>query len=172
MPSGPASLCNFPAEGGGGGGRIEGVSRLTPPPSVAHDPPVVPFAHGHRRNASDTQAFQNMVHGKDNNPFLNSCTGEFNSIQEHSLSQHNSQKNSSQPQLQTRLAGWNPFEDQVSFGSMSEDNIFGAEFDQMRNPNGNPQIPGWGTGGGPTGNPPRRDPFGTAPFAAQGTKDF
>ena len=45
--------------------------------------------------------------------------------------------------------------------------------------NGNIAPPGWvnvggGTGasGGPSVNTQRRDPFGTAPFAAQGAKDF
>merc|ERR1711874_262134 len=175
MPSGPVSLCTFPSD----------VSRpesggLTPPataasmsttPTTSAATATIPFSQGHRRNASDTQAFHNMVHGSDNNPFLNNCTGEFSSIQ-------------------ARTAGWNPFEDQVSFGSMSEDNIFGAEFDRMRNGNF-PTGGSWGPDGGygcvstqagvsgiptttttttttsaPTAQ--RIDPFGSAPFALQG----
>lgn len=159
---------------------------MTPPASITSVDPAaasVPFSQGHRRNASDTQAFHNMVHGKDNNPFLNNCTGEFSSIQEYSVSQ---------PQLQARVAGWNPFEDQVSFGSMSEDNIFGAEFDRMRvthnwagdvgyagvsaPPGGVSVVVVGGPGGAviPTttsvqaSTAQRRDPFGSAPFAMQG----
>ena len=73
---------------------------------------------------------------------------------------------SSQPtpeNVNKKLSGWNPFEDTVSFGAVTEDFIFGAEFDRMRG----------GGGGGPQPpqtavQPPKRpDPFGSAPFAAQ-----
>jgi len=72
------------------------------------------------------------------NPFLNSG-GDFSSLQPE---QHG-----------TKAAGWNPFQDSGNFGAMPEDAIFGAEFDKMRN-------------GAPPSNQPKRDPFGSAPFAA------
>jgi len=152
-PSGPASLCSFP-------------SGTEPGDSSA----VAPFSQGHRRHLSDTH--QSVTHNKDN-PFLTS-TGDFQSIQEFGNAA-TWEAQSSQPDLAKKVGGWNPFEDTVNFGAISEDLLFGAEFDKMRNGN---------SGSGPTppgsqqqsvvppGQPapvpaPRRDPFGSAPFAAQ-----
>jgi AP2-associated kinase len=98
---------------------------------------------GHRRNTSDTQTFQN-------NPFL-SC---------------NPDPSATTQTLGNRVKGWNPFEDAVNFGAMSEDVIFGEpavkgskqkkgeEFDRLR---------GGGSGDDINANN-RRDPFGSAPF--------
>jgi len=111
--------------------------------------------------------------GNKDNPFLTS-TGDFQSIQEFGNAA-TWEAQSSQPDLAKKVGGWNPFEDTVNFGAISEDLLFGAEFDKMRNGN---------SGSGPTppgsqqqsvvppGQPapvpaPRRDPFGSAPFAAQ-----
>ncbi|XP_023339901.1 AP2-associated protein kinase 1 isoform X2 [Eurytemora carolleeae] len=57
---------------------------------------------GHRRNTSDTQTFQN-------NPFLSV----------------NPDPTPGPQTLGNRVKGWNPFEDSVNFGAMSEDVIFG-----------------------------------------------
>ena len=74
-----------------------------------------------------------------------------------------------------KVGGWNPFEDTVSFGAVTEDFIFGkmtksenvtsrrsagAEFDRMR-------VGGSGAAAAQTVAPKRPDPFGSAPFAAQ-----
>ena len=58
-----------------------------------------------------------VVHNKDN-PFL-SGTGDFNSIQEQPKCK------GSQPDLAKKVGGWNPFEDTVKFGEISEDALFG-----------------------------------------------
>jgi len=76
----------------------------------------------------------------------------------------------SQPDLAKKVGGWNPFEDTVNFGAISEDLLFGAEFDKMRNGNpstGQPVQASQQQQGGGHPTPPRRDPFGSAPFAAQ-----
>jgi len=153
-PSGPASLCSFPT--GAESGESSGVA---------------PFSQGHRRGVSDTQTFQSVTHNKDN-PFLTS-TGDFQSIQEFG-NNATWEAQTSQPDLAKKVGGWNPFEDTVNFGAISEDLLFGAEFDKMRN--GNPgsgstltgsQQPPAGAPPGQTAPAPRRDPFGSAPFAAQ-----
>ena len=63
-----------------------------------------------------------MTHNKDN-PFL---TG--NTIQEQA-NNANWESQSSQPDLSKKIGGWNPFEDTVNFGAISEDMLFG-EHDQ------------------------------------------
>ena len=84
-----------------------------------------------------------LQHNKDN-PFVSS---------------HSSQP--TQENVNKKLSGWNPFEDTVSFGAVTEDFIFGAEFDRMRTVGGS-QPPQSAV------QPPKRpDPFGSAPFAAQ-----
>jgi len=65
---------------------------------------------GHRRNVSDTQQFQNVNEG---NPFLTGVRDMSSGTWEVSTNT-------------TRRKGWNPFEDAVNFGAMSEDNIFEA----------------------------------------------
>jgi len=105
---------------------------------------------GHRRNASDSQPFQST------NPFLSG--GD-------SLGDQTQQQ---QQQPPPRRAGWNPFEDSVNFGSMSEDNIFGQEFDRMRvgksGKTGDESTICATSGVAISHN--RRDPFGSAPFSA------
>ena len=114
-PSGPSSLCSFPQ----GSEFSESASSS--------------FSHGHRRIVSDTQTFQgynllsaiylannfdfSVAHNKDN-PFL-SGTGDFNSIEEQPKCK------GSQPDLAKKVGGWNPFEDTVKFGEISEDLLFG-----------------------------------------------
>lgn len=71
-----------------------------------------------------------------------------------------------------KVGGWNPFEDKVQFGEISEDAMFGAEFDRLRNGSQGAVV---GGGGQQLHNqqiqpppPPRRDPFGSAPFTIAG----
>jgi len=150
--SGPASLCSFPSE---------------PEPG---DATATPFSQGHRRHLSDTHS--GVAHNKDN-PFLSNA-GDFQSIQEFGNNANWEQPGmGSQPDLAKKVGGWNPFEDTVNFGAISEDLLFGAEFDKMRNGNpagSGPSVPAsqQQLGGGQHHTaPPRRDPFGSAPFAAQ-----
>jgi len=98
------------------------------------------FTQGHRRIVSDSQTYQSLPHNKDN-PFVAS----------------NDQVKNSQSDKSKKGKGWNPFEDTVNFGAVSEDVIFGEEFDKMR------VVP---SSSGNSGKQ-RRDPFGSAPFAAQ-----
>ena len=50
--------------------------------------------------------------------------GDFQSIQE--LGNSNTwEAQSSQPDLTKKVGGWNPFEDTVNFGAISEDFLFG-----------------------------------------------
>ena len=66
-----------------------------------------------------------VSHNKDN-PFLPSA-GDFQSIQEFG---NNStwEAQSSQPELTKKVGGWNPFEDTVNFGAISEDFLFGRYY--------------------------------------------
>lgn len=92
---------------------------------------------GHRRIASaDTQTFHSLPPNKDN-PFLPGANG-------------------SQSELSRKVGGWNPFGDTQSFGAVTEDALFGEEFDKLRTV---PHASG--------GHAPRRDPFGSAPFTVQ-----
>merc|ERR1719233_2246139 len=107
--SGPASLCSFPSE---------------PEPG---DATATPFSQGHRRHLSDTHS--GVAHNKDN-PFLSNA-GDFQSIQEFGNNANWEQPGmGSQPDLAKKVGGWNPFEDTVNFGAISEDLLFGAEFDK------------------------------------------
>jgi len=99
-------------------------------------------ALGHRRIASaDTQTFHSLPPNKDN-PFLTTCPPPVPG------------SNGSQSELTKKVGGWNPFGDTQSFGAVTEDAIFGQEFDKLRT-------------GGSSGQAPRRDPFGSAPFTVQ-----
>jgi len=151
-PSGPASLCSFPSESESG---------ETAAPS---------FSQGHRRHLSDTHSVVTVAHNKDN-PFVNT-SGDFQSIQEFGNNANWEQPiQGSQPDLSKKVGGWNPFEDTVNFGAISEDLLFGAEFDKMRNGNpagsGSPASQQQLGGGQQNSAPPKRDPFGSAPFATQ-----
>jgi len=144
-PSGPSSLCSFPTESG--------------------DASTSSFSQGHRRIVSDTQTFQSVTHNKDN-PFL---TG--NTIQEQA-NNANWESQSSQPDLSKKIGGWNPFEDTVNFGAISEDMLFGAEFDRMRNGNQAANVPeSMAHQSSVNSMLPRRDPFGSAPFSSQEKTD-
>jgi len=60
-----------------------------------------------------------------------------------------------------KVGSWNPFEDKVPFSAASDDALFGAEFDRMRNgePSQCNQMPST-----------KRDPFGSAPFSVDQEK--
>ena len=66
-----------------------------------------------------------MAHNKDN-PFLSNA-GDFQSIQEFGNNANWEQPGvGSQPDLAKKVGGWNPFEDTVNFGAISEDLLFGT----------------------------------------------
>jgi len=89
---------------------------------------------GHRRAGSDGQQ------RRGDNPFV---AGEVRGGQQ---------------ELARKVGGWNPFEDTVRFSEVSEDALFGAAFDKMRN---------GGAAGASQAAVPRRDPFDSAPFAME-----
>jgi len=60
-----------------------------------------------------------------------------------------------------KVGSWNPFEDKVPFSATSEDAMFGAEFDRMRN--GEPSQCSLVQSA-------KRDPFGSAPFSVDQEK--
>ncbi|XP_023233377.1 BMP-2-inducible protein kinase-like [Centruroides sculpturatus] len=91
---------------------VHSVMSVTPPPS----PTLSQHSH-HRRNASDTSAFNKNV-AKEITQFLT----PYETSQNHSSS-------ASKPQAgDLKSSQWNPFED----GQNSEDHLFGQEFDKIR----------------------------------------
>jgi len=93
--SGPVSLCNFPSDSSN-----KVLDRNSNNSSSS----------GHRRNASDTQPFHST------NPFLTGdCSQGLPALADSNIHPGHTT---------TKKVGWNPFEDAVNFGSMSEDNIF------------------------------------------------
>jgi len=73
------------------------------------------------------------------------------------------------------VGGWNPFEDKVQFGAITEDALFGEEFDRLRNGSGGSlnNISSQVVAATVQQQQPRRDPFGSAPFTgSQPDKQF
>ncbi|XP_031618764.1 AP2-associated protein kinase 1 [Contarinia nasturtii] len=120
------------------------------------------MAGGHRRNMSDTSAF-NKTFANETNEFLapyeashkarvNLSFGpssiphtletaeiseQFSNVQlRSSISSAElpttNDKNSNKPNSSTGLSQWNPFEDPTPFNQMTEDHIYEAEFDALR----------------------------------------
>lgn len=94
--------------------------------------PVAPRPLHHRRNVSDTSAFNKTFSMESN---------QFYPVYETSQNKAKSAVTTpshSPPQVTDRKASlnqgceWNPFEDTVSFGKLTEDHIFGEEFDKIR----------------------------------------
>uniref|UniRef100_A0A182Q3K3 Protein kinase domain-containing protein n=1 Tax=Anopheles farauti TaxID=69004 RepID=A0A182Q3K3_9DIPT len=120
-----------------------------------------PKASGHRRNVSDTSAF-NKAFASETSQFLAPFDQSTNNYQPQPQPQPPSSQSqatsppgqaggsngslhkhaasaSSNPQLQQRsvsstggAANWNPFGDPTPFAQMTEDHIFGEEFDKIR----------------------------------------
>ncbi|XP_055681409.1 uncharacterized protein LOC129788942 [Lutzomyia longipalpis] len=193
------------------------VGTPTKPPQMLVTPKV-----GHRRNMSDTSAF-NKVYASETSQFLApfdpsgksrqdstspiaagvnfsseqnmhftsnvTTTATTTTIRQHptdlSLSSPITEKGKCE-KITRNVATWNPFED--SFSQMSEDHIFGAEFDKIRHqgsqsslnnqvktPPGNPAVAvpsAASSGSGPIErmNSEEKcmsedDPFGSAPFS-------
>lgn len=132
-----SSLSGTP-HGTGSGSSVAGI--LVPP-----KPPIV----GHRRNMSDTSAF-NKAYTTETSQFLAPYDVSSNYQPPATTSSNNgSEKNlrsipanfesrSSNPQLNpsttvvSQQQPWNPFGDPTPFSQMTEDHIFGEEFDKIR----------------------------------------
>ncbi|XP_055612764.1 AP2-associated protein kinase 1 [Uranotaenia lowii] len=107
--------------------------------------PPKPAIVGHRRNMSDTTAF-NKAYTTETSQFLAPYDVSSNNYQppttpssgngsEHNLHSipANFESRSSNPQLNpTAQQPWNPFGDPTPFSQMTEDHIFGEEFDKIR----------------------------------------
>ncbi|XP_063226761.1 serine/threonine-protein kinase sel-5 [Bacillus rossius redtenbacheri] len=150
----PAVLSNL-----GPAHKLESVSQCfavaTPPGS----PTAAPSHHRHRRNMSDTTAF-NKVFANETSQFLapyetsvksrsGSSTPPDNlqpaplatNIPEQprhlvgvsaSHSELSNATGAGARSLSADIADWNPFEDPAPFNQLTEDHIFGAEFDKIR----------------------------------------
>ncbi|KAJ9576666.1 hypothetical protein L9F63_025436, partial [Diploptera punctata] len=135
-PSGQPPALNLPvAAVKQSGHKLESVSQciatVTPPTSPTLAPPK-----GHRRNMSDTSAF-NKVFANETSQFL-APTVNFPDSHRHLVgvsASHGELSNTATAggrSLSADIADWNPFEDSTPFSQMTEDHIFGAEFDKIR----------------------------------------
>ncbi|XP_013779396.1 AP2-associated protein kinase 1-like [Limulus polyphemus] len=81
----------------------------------------------HRRNVSDTSAFdKNFAH--ETSQFL----APFETSKGRNGTTHRTQGITASISQQPAPHHWNPFDDAVSFSQMTEDHIFGQEFDKIR----------------------------------------
>ncbi|KAG1676273.1 AP2-associated protein kinase 1 [Nymphon striatum] len=100
---------------------------------VALSPPPSPSRKGHRRNASDSFHF-NRDSLNDGNQLLNQSVENSDMISKYSHSAsptpRSSPMQSTRP-LSANTTRWNPFDDSA-FGQLSEDHLFGQEFDKIR----------------------------------------
>ncbi|KDR18287.1 AP2-associated protein kinase 1 [Zootermopsis nevadensis] len=133
--------------------KLESVSQciatVTPPSS-----PTLAAPRGHRRNMSDTSAF-NKVFANETSQFLAPYEASVRSRSGSNSPPEKCITPSSEPfridsfvslvqgelssavtaggrSLSADIADWNPFEDSTPFSLMTEDHIFGAEFDKIR----------------------------------------
>lgn len=143
---------------------------LQAPTSPTH--PQHPRAH--RRNVSDSSAF-NKTFASETTQFLAPFEASVRQAEKEGTAgapqpDHSSQEGlvSSDMSLSSDVRAWNPFNDMTPFSQMSEDHIFGAEFDKIRR----------GSQSSISNVKSREslvmstedDPFGAAPFAAPGTR--
>ncbi|XP_021922195.1 uncharacterized protein LOC110831003 isoform X6 [Zootermopsis nevadensis] len=139
--------------------KLESVSQciatVTPPSS-----PTLAAPRGHRRNMSDTSAF-NKVFANETSQFLAPYEASVRSRSGSNSPPESAVNNTSRAanipdthrhlvgvsashgelssavtaggrSLSADIADWNPFEDSTPFSLMTEDHIFGAEFDKIR----------------------------------------
>lgn len=145
--SSTSSILQSPSHHGGSGtgtphGSGSSVAGSLLPPKA----PVAAAIVGHRRNMSDTSAF-NKAYTTETSQFLAPYDVSSNNYQPaaSSGSGNNSEQNlhsipasfesrSSNPQLNPagQQQPWNPFGDPTPFSQMTEDHIFGEEFDKIR----------------------------------------
>ncbi|GLH05540.1 Putative glycogen synthase kinase-3 homolog [Gryllus bimaculatus] len=157
-PVPPPALTLPSANTKSGAHKLESVSQCiataTPPSSPTLAPPK-----GHRRNMSDTSAF-NKVFANETSQFLAPYEASVKSRSGSNSPPDNSDapsRTSNIPEssrqhvgvsashgelantvtaggrsLSADIADWNPFEDSTPFSQLTEDHIFGAEFDKIR----------------------------------------
>lgn len=146
--SSTSSILQSPSHGSGSGtphgSGSSMAGSLLPPPK---QPSVAAAVVGHRRNMSDTSAF-NKAYTTETSQFLAPYDVSSNNYQPAiSGSGNGSEQNlhsipasfesrSSNPQLNPPVSAqqqpWNPFGDPTPFSQMTEDHIFGEEFDKIR----------------------------------------
>ncbi|XP_064085639.1 uncharacterized protein LOC135200861 isoform X3 [Macrobrachium nipponense] len=131
----------------------------------------------HRRNVSDTSAF-NKTFASETTQFLAPFEASVRSAEKDDVPPNTEGSHeglvSSEVDLATaEVRAWNPFNDMTPFSQMSEDHIFGAEFDKIRRGS---QSSKHKLG---ISNVKSReslvmsaedDPFGAAPFSAPGSR--
>ncbi|XP_066149300.1 AP2-associated protein kinase 1 isoform X1 [Euwallacea fornicatus] len=157
---------------------IEGAS----PPSS----PSLSVPKGHRRNMSDTTAF-NKAFATETTQFLAPFESSLKPKSRDSPTQTCGENVVTAPMgssastndvshpigsdgrsLSADVAGWNPFEESTPFSQMTEDHIFGAEFDKIRQGNGSQsRLHFIGIQGVKSSESlvMHEDPFGAAPFS-------
>nr|XP_018905548.1 PREDICTED: serine/threonine-protein kinase sel-5 [Bemisia tabaci] len=175
----------------------DSISKLTPPssPSVAQIK-----SSSHRRNVSDTSAF-NKVFANETSQFLapyeasvksNSPPSEpgtvnsnelkpattmGTSVSHSELPKTNRQVGESGRSVSTEMTHWNPFEDSSDFTQLSEDHLFGAEFDRIQRGSQSSVtnvksheslVANYDPG---SANNSTEDPFSSAPFNVPGSKN-
>ncbi|XP_044758808.1 AP2-associated protein kinase 1 [Coccinella septempunctata] len=151
--------------------------------NIPHTPPSTPTAYiakGHRRNMSDTTAF-NKVYASETTQFLAPFDSSIKRTEDSPTKMEEYSTNSKAPMgssvsttnvsnllsntenrsLSADVADWNPFEEDASFSEMTEDHIFGAEFDKIRKCS-QTSIPGVNSG---DSSAIAEDPFICAPFS-------
>ncbi|XP_076315749.1 uncharacterized protein LOC143228366 [Tachypleus tridentatus] len=121
----------------------------------------------HRRNVSDTSAFdKNFAH--ETSRFL----APFETSKNRNGTTHKTQGITASVSQQPAQHHWNPFDDAVSFSQMTEDHIFGQEFDKIRrgsqssisNVKSRESLVMSAT------ELSQPDPFGAAPFSLSGSR--
>ncbi|KAH1018870.1 hypothetical protein HUJ05_006555 [Dendroctonus ponderosae] len=159
-----------------GRGSTSMIESSTPPAS-----PSLSVPKGHRRNMSDTTAF-NKAFATETTQFLAPFESSMKSKARDSPTQSCGEDAVIAPMgssasttdvshvigadsrsLSADVASWNPFEESTPFSQMTEDHIFGAEFDKIRQ----------GTGSQNSIHDAKsneslvmqEDPFGAAPFS-------
>ncbi|XP_012286213.1 BMP-2-inducible protein kinase isoform X2 [Orussus abietinus] len=171
--------------------KIESISQNISSSSSPPDSPTLSSSR-HRRNVSDTSAF-NKVFANETSQFLapyeasvksrtgggtppelstdvRLCIGASAShVRVGELSSVTGAENRS---LSADVAAWNPFEDAQPFSQLTEDHIFGAEFDKIRK-GSNSSISGVKSRESlvMTYSELPEDPFELAPFSLPGKKN-
>ncbi|KAL3285274.1 hypothetical protein HHI36_019384 [Cryptolaemus montrouzieri] len=149
---------------------------------ITQTPPTTPTLYvpkGHRRNMSDTTAF-NKTYASETTQFLAPYDSSIKKSEDSPTQMEDYSSNAKAPMgssvsttnvsnllsssdnrsLSADVGDWNPFEEDASFTEITEDHIFGAEFDKIRRCS-QTSIPGIAAGDNPALT---EDPFGSAPF--------
>ncbi|KAG0725408.1 hypothetical protein GWK47_038669 [Chionoecetes opilio] len=154
--SGPQSLSHSQGSigaGAGAGGMVSGSAGAVVGPGLVkyesdslqhphlqapNSPTLAHHPRAHRRNVSDSSAF-NKTFASETTQFLAPFEASVRLTEKEGgggalPAEYGSQEGlvGSDMSLPSDLRAWNPFNDMTPFSQMSEDNIFGAEFDKIR----------------------------------------